>query len=89
VTYSRFTKEPYELIKRFDKNYFAVRKNNVWGLIDNFGNVILAPTYMDLVHSSDGYFGVMFDNEKYGYIDETGKSESRLSTTKSTRLTKV
>lgn len=73
VTYTRFTKEPYELIKRFDKNYFAVRKNNVWGLIDNFGNEILAPTYMDLVHSSDGYFGVMFDNEKYGYIDETGK----------------
>lgn len=73
ITYSRFTKEPFELIKRFDKNYFAVRKNNVWGLIDNFGNEILAPTYMDLVHSSDGYFGVMFDNEKYGYIDETGK----------------
>lgn len=73
ITYSRFTKEPYELIKRFDKNYFAVRKNSVWGLIDNFGNEILAPTYMDLVHSSDGYFGVMFDNEKYGYIDETGK----------------
>jgi hypothetical protein len=73
VTYSRFTKEPYELIKRFDKNYFAVRKNSVWGLIDNFGNEIISPTYMDLVHSSDGYFGVMFDNEKYGYIDETGK----------------
>lgn len=73
INYSRFTKEAYELIKRFDKNYFAIRKNNVWGLIDNFGNEVLAPTYMDLVHSSDGYLGVMYDNEKYGYIDETGK----------------
>lgn len=72
-SYTRFTKEAYQLIKRFDKNYFAIRKNNVWGLIDNFGNEVLAPTYMDLVHSSDGLFGVMYDNEKYGYIDETGK----------------
>lgn len=73
INYSRFTKEAYELIKRFDRNYFAIRKNSVWGLIDNFGNEVLAPTYMDLVHSSDGYLGVMFDNERYGYIDETGK----------------
>lgn len=73
ISYARFTKEPYELIKKFDRNYFAIRKNNVWGLIDNFGNEVLTPTYMDLVHSSDGFFGVMYDNEKYGYIDETGK----------------
>lgn len=73
VSFKRFTKEPYALIRRFDKQYFAIKKNELWGLLDNQGNEALAPSYKELLHSSEGLFGVMYDNERFGFIDKTGK----------------
>jgi hypothetical protein len=73
-SYKRVTTQSYSSIKRFDSNLlFPVLKDGKWGLIDTSGRVIAKPTYKDIMISTEGLYGVKYDNGKYGFIDKKGK----------------
>lgn len=72
-TLIRFTTEAYKNIKKFDKSNLSMLKGDKWGLLDFTGKEILAPSYNDLLFSSEGLIGVKYDNNKLGFIDKKGK----------------
>ncbi len=70
----RITTQSYLSIKRYDSNQlFPVMKDGKWGLIDTTGKVIAKPTYKDIMVTTEGLYGVRYDNNKYGFIDKKGK----------------
>ena len=73
-TFKRVTQQSYLRIKKYDANLlFPVFKDAKWGLIDTSGRVVAKPTYKDIMISTEGLYGVKFDNNKYGFIDKKGK----------------
>jgi WG containing repeat len=42
-------------------------------VIDYAGKYIIKPTYKEILHVSEGLFGVKYDNNKLGYVDRKGK----------------
>ncbi len=72
-TLKRFTTEAYKNIRKFDKMNLAMLKGDKWGLLDFSGKEALAPSYNELLFSSEGLIGVKYDNNKYGFIDKKGK----------------
>ncbi len=73
-SFKRVTQTSYSSIKRYDSNLlFPVLKDAKWGLVDTSGKVIAKPTYKDIMISTEGLYGVKFDNNKYGFIDKKGK----------------
>jgi hypothetical protein len=72
-TLKRFTTEAYKNIRKFDKTNLAMLKGDKWGLLDFTGKEALAPSYNELLFSSEGLIGVKYDNNKYGFIDKKGK----------------
>ncbi len=73
MTLKRFTTEAYKNIRKFDKTNLAMLKGDKWGLLDFTGKEVLAPSYNELLFSSEGLIGVKYDNNKYGFIDKKGK----------------
>jgi WG containing repeat len=69
----RFTTEAYKNIRKFDRTNLAMLKGDKWGLLDFTGKEVLAPSYNELLFSSEGLIGVKYDNNKYGFIDKKGK----------------
>ena len=70
----RITTQSYNSIKRYDSNLlFPVLKDGKWGLIDTTGKVIAKPTYKEIMVTTEGLYGVKYDNNKYGFIDKKGK----------------
>ena len=70
----RITTQSYLSIKRYDANLlFPVMKDGKWGLIDTTGKIIAKPTYKDIMVTTEGLYGVKYDNNKYGFIDKKGK----------------
>ena len=73
-SFHRVTQQSYSSIKRYDSNLlFPVLKDAKWGLIDTSGKVVAKPTYKDIMISTEGLYGVKYDNGKYGFIDKKGK----------------
>lgn len=72
-TLKRFTTEAYKNIRKFDRTNLAMLKGDKWGLLDFTGKEVLAPSYNELLFSSEGLIGVKYDNNKYGFIDKKGK----------------
>lgn len=72
-TLLRFTTEAYKNIKKFDKTNLSMLKGDKWGLLDFTGKEVLAPSYNELLFSSEGLIGVKYDNNKLGFIDKKGK----------------
>ncbi|CAH0996947.1 hypothetical protein EMA8858_03082 [Emticicia aquatica] len=72
-TLKRFTSEAYKNIRKFDRTNLAMLKGEKWGLLDFTGKEVLAPSYNELLFSSEGLIGVKYDNNKYGFIDKKGK----------------
>ncbi len=73
-SYHRITNTGYKSIRKYDSNYlFPVMKDGKWGLIDTSGKVLAKPTYKEMMYSTEGLYGVKFDNNKYGFIDKKGK----------------
>jgi WG containing repeat len=72
-TLKRFTTEAYKNIRKFDRTNLAMLKGEKWGLLDFTGKEVLAPSYNELLFSSEGLIGVKYDNNKYGFIDKKGK----------------
>ena len=73
-SFKRVTQQSYASIKKYDSNLlFPVLKDAKWGLIDTSGRIVAKPTYKDIMISTEGYYGVKFDNNKYGFIDKKGK----------------
>ncbi len=69
----RFTTEAYKNIRKFDRTNLAMLKGDKWGLLDFTGKESLAPSYNELLFSSEGLIGVKYDNNKLGFIDKKGK----------------
>lgn len=70
----RITTQSYISIKRYDANLlFPVLKDGKWGLIDTTGKVISKPAYKEIMITTEGLYGVKYDNNKYGFIDKKGK----------------
>jgi hypothetical protein len=68
------TTQGYKSIRKFDTNQlFPVQKEGKWGLIDTSGRVVAKPAYKEMLYSTEGLYGVKFDNGKYGFIDKKGK----------------
>ena len=73
-TLKRVTTQSYISIKRYDSNLlFPVLKDGKWGLIDTTGKIVAKPTYKDIMITTEGLYGVKYDNNKYGFIDKKGK----------------
>jgi WG containing repeat len=73
-TYRLITNTVYQAISPADANsVLRVKKNNLWGMIDITGAVILEPTYAEIRKTNDGYYPAMNKNEKFGFIDKKGK----------------
>jgi hypothetical protein len=70
----RVTTQSYISIKKYDSNLlFPVLKDGKWGLIDTTGKVVSKPTYKEIMITTEGLYGVKYDNNKYGFIDKKGK----------------
>jgi hypothetical protein len=70
----RITSQSYISVKRYDANLlFPVMKDGKWGLIDTTGKVIAKPSYKDIMVTTEGLYGVRYENNKYGFIDKKGK----------------
>lgn len=73
-SFKRVTQTSYSSIKKYDSNLlFPVLKDAKWGLVDTSGKTVAKPTYKDIMISTEGLYGVKFDNNKYGFIDKKGK----------------
>lgn len=73
-SYKLMTTTPYHSITPFDVNgMLRVKKNNLWGLLDTAGKVILPPTYLEIRKPGEGFYPVKNDNEKIGFIDKKAK----------------
>ena len=42
-------------------------------MIDTSGRVVAKPAYKEMLYSTEGLYGVKFDNGKYGFIDKKDK----------------
>jgi WG containing repeat len=74
VSHEVITQQSYLVIKRFgDDMIAALAENEKWGVIDYAGKYIIKPTYKEILHVSEGLFGVKYDNNKLGYVDRKGK----------------
>ena len=70
----RITMQSYVSIKRYDSNLlFPILKDNKWGLMDTTGKIVSKPTYKDIMVTTEGLYGVKYENNKYGFIDKKGK----------------
>lgn len=70
----RITTQSYTSIKRYDSNLlFPVLKDGKWGLIDTTGKVVAKTSYKEIMVTTEGLYGVKYDNNKYGFIDKKGK----------------
>lgn len=70
----RITMQSYVSIKRYDSNLlFPVCKDGKWGLMDTTGKIVAKPTYKDIMVTTEGLYGVKYENNKYGFIDKKGK----------------
>ncbi len=68
------TTTAYHSITPFDVNgILRVKKDNLWGLIDTSGKIILSPTYLEIRKQGEGFYPVKNDNEKFGFIDRKAK----------------
>jgi len=70
----RVTTQSYMSIKRYDSNLlFPILKDGKWGLIDTTGKIMAKPSYKDIMITTEGLYGVKYENNKYGFIDKKGK----------------
>jgi hypothetical protein len=73
-TYRVITNTVYQAVSPADVNgVFRVKKNNLWGMIDLMGTILLEPTYAEIRKSTDGFYPAMNKDEKIGFIDKRGK----------------
>jgi WG containing repeat len=73
-TYRLITNTAYQAISPADFNgVLRVKKNNLWGMIDLTGAVLLEPTYAEIRKTNDGFYPTMNKDEKFGFIDKRGK----------------
>ncbi|MEY4933769.1 MAG: hypothetical protein RIS64_128 [Bacteroidota bacterium] len=64
----------YQVITPYDQNQvFRVRKDNLWGLTDTSGKIIVKPTYVEIRKPSEGFYPVRSEDDKWGFIDKKGK----------------
>ena len=53
----------------------AVKEKNKWGVIDETGAYVIAPTYSNAGPAySDGLLAVRDNKEKWGFIDKEGRT---------------
>lgn len=73
-SYKLVTTTTYTSITPFDINgIMRVKKDNIWGMLDTTGKVILVPTYLEIRKQGEGFYAVKNENEKYGFIDKKAK----------------
>ena len=68
------TPTPYQSITSIDVNaILRIKKDNVWGLMDTTGKVIVEPTYSEIRKQGEGFYAVKNDKDQYGFVDKKGK----------------
>ncbi len=73
-SYRLVTTMAYHSITPFDINgMLRVKKDNLWGLIDTSGKIIVPPTYLEIRKQGEGFYPVKNDNDKFGFIDKKAK----------------
>lgn len=60
-------------VRRFNDDLISVMVDDKWGVLDYTGKFLVKPNYKEVLHESEGLFGVKFDNNKLGFIDKKGK----------------
>lgn len=66
------TKNNYESINIIDKDWFAVKKDQKWGIINKKGEYILEPQFPLIQVLSEKYVAVYVD-KKWGIINKKGE----------------
>lgn len=56
-------------------NYFSVYTNGKWGVIDSYGNVVIEPTYLEMIQIPDKTKGVFVCTYDVNYNDNTYKTK--------------
>src|SRR5690606_18467721 len=65
-------KFPYDDFQEFHNNFSVIKKDNLYGLIDNKGNDVISPKYPYLSFVENNHI-VFCDNDNYyGIMDEKG-----------------
>ena len=63
----------YKSIKLFSEGLLAVKYKSLWGFLDRFGEVAIAPSFRKVRGFREGLAAVQSDNLKWGFIDTKGK----------------
>ena len=66
---------PFQELTEFDESAITRFKfNNLWGMMDTTGKLVLQPTYREIRKPGEGYYAAKEATEdKYGFIDKRGK----------------
>lgn len=73
-SYKLVTTMAYTSITPFDINgMMRVKKDNLWGMLDTTGKVVLVPTYTEIRKQGEGFYAVRNENDKIGFIDKKAK----------------
>ena len=73
-TFRLITNTPYQGISPYDANgILRIKKDNLWGLMDTLGKIILPPTYQEIRKLNDGMYATKDDKDNFGFIDKKAK----------------
>ncbi len=70
------TPEPFDYIEPTNNNsFYFVKRNGLWGSIDTTGKYNNECQFKSIVFKSEDYYQVKNKNDKFGYLDEKGKTQ--------------
>ncbi|MBP6385409.1 MAG: WG repeat-containing protein [Pseudarcicella sp.] len=70
------TPEPFDYIEATNNNsFYFVKRNGLWGSIDTTGKYNNECQFKSIVFKSEDYYQVKNKNDKFGYLDEKGRTQ--------------
>jgi hypothetical protein len=68
------TKSVYQNVSAFDtEGNFRIKQEDLWGIMDTNGTVLLEPIYKEIRRFSDNFYPAKSINDKIGFLDKKGK----------------
>jgi hypothetical protein len=69
------TKSIYQNVSAFDtEGNFRIKYDELWGIMDTNGNVLLEPVYKEIRRFSDNFYPAKNNDDKIGFLDKKGKA---------------
>jgi hypothetical protein len=73
-TFKLITSTAYNSITPLDVNgIMRIKKDELWGMMDTEGKIVLPPTYTEIRKTGEGFYAVKNNNDKFGFIDRKAK----------------